>query len=75
MNIQKIVGENIRFIRQKRGLTLEALAGKAKTSFSHISDIERGIKAPTIITIAKLAKVLQVTPAILMTPDAYKQIE
>jgi transcriptional regulator with XRE-family HTH domain len=75
MGIQRIVGDNIRFIRQKKGITLDELSVKSKMSRTFISDVERRKKLPSILTIAKIAKVLKVEPAFLLTPNAYRSIE
>lgn len=75
MNLQQIVGDNIRFIRQKKGISLDELSGKAKMSRTFISDVERSIKIPSILSIEKIAKALKVEPALLLTPNAYKNID
>jgi transcriptional regulator with XRE-family HTH domain len=75
MEIKRIVGDNIRFIREKRGQTQDDLAILAKMSKTFVGDIERAQKAATVVSIAKLAKVLRVTPALLLTPYGYKTIE
>lgn len=75
MNIKQIVGDNIRFIREKRGWTQEDLAIVSKMSKTFIGDIERGEKSPTIITVEKMAKALKVEPNILLIKDAFKSID
>jgi transcriptional regulator with XRE-family HTH domain len=75
MKITQVAGDNVRFIREKRGLTQEELAIIAKMSKTFVGDIERGSKAPTITSLAKLAKALKVSPADLLTPNAYKTDE
>lgn len=55
------LGSNIRRHRDMLGLTQEALAEKADLDQTYISGIERGLRNPGIINIAKLAKALQIT--------------
>ena len=74
MNIKQVVGDNIRFIREKRGITQEDLAIIAKMSKTFIGDIERAQKAPTTVSLAKIARALKIDPSILLIPNAYKTI-
>jgi transcriptional regulator with XRE-family HTH domain len=75
MNIMQVVGDNVRFIRQKRKMTLDDMSFLTKMSKTFISDIERSVKVASIISIEKIAKALKVEPSVLMTKDAYRDIE
>ena len=75
MNIKQIVGDNIRFIREKKGWIQEDLAIVAKLSKTYIGEVERGQKAITIVALQRIAKALKVDPAMLMTKDAYRSME
>ena len=46
-------------MRIARGLTQPEVATRVGTSASNISDLERGIKVPTLTTVARLAEALQ----------------
>jgi transcriptional regulator with XRE-family HTH domain len=72
MKIKQIVGDNIRFIREKKGWVQEDLSIVSKISRTYLSEIERGLKSPTIVTLEKIAKALKVSVAILVTPKAYQ---
>jgi len=45
-------------MRAERGLTQPEIAARIGTSASNISDLERGIKVPTLTTVARLADAL-----------------
>ena len=56
----KEFGENLRLIRQRHGLTMETLASDAEIEYRHLGRIERGEINTTIISLLKIAKVLNV---------------
>lgn len=67
----QIFGEHIRVLRQERGLTQERLAGKADLTTGFVNSIEHGRKVPSLTTILKLAKALELgAPDLLAGFDA-----
>ncbi|MFY0686577.1 MAG: helix-turn-helix transcriptional regulator [Cyclobacteriaceae bacterium] len=60
-----LFGANLRKIRESKGLSQESLAAKANTTLSQVGRIERGLRAPTILTVVRLALALDTDPAIL----------
>ncbi|GBU28289.1 hypothetical protein R84B8_01847 [Treponema sp. R8-4-B8] len=52
--------------RKKKGLSQEKLAEIANLHRTYISDIERGVRNPTITTIFTLCKALNITPTELL---------
>ena len=54
-----LFGARLRELRVERSLTQPDLAGRVGTSASNVSDLERGIKVPTLTTIARLAAALE----------------
>ncbi len=69
MDMRKLVGRNLRRIRQEKGLTQEQLAERSGFSQQYISGLETGHRNPTIVTIYELAQILGVTHMDLVMPD------
>lgn len=67
--IQRIMGlkNNIRALRQERGLTLSQLAGQVGMSTPHLSEIERGVKNLNNQHMERLSKALRGQPYELIT--------
>lgn len=61
MDVRKLVGQNVRRIRQKKGLTQEQFADVSGFSQQYISGLEKGQRNPTVVTVYELAKALGVT--------------
>jgi transcriptional regulator with XRE-family HTH domain len=55
-------GRRLRQLRRERDLTQEQLAEAAEISLDMLSNIERGINAPSFETIAKLSEGLKLPP-------------
>ena len=62
-----MVGENVRQLRMSRGMTQEHLAEVSGFSQQYISDLERGRRNPTVVSLFGLAQALDTTPAELVT--------
>ena len=56
----KNLGNNVRRIRQEKGLTMEALANEAEIEYRQLGRIERGEINTTIISLLRLADVLRI---------------
>ena len=54
------LGKRIKAVREKRGLTQEALAEKAGVSRGYLARLETGRHDPAVSTVEKLAKALRV---------------
>ena len=52
------LGNNIRAIRSEKGISQEELAFKINSARNFIGCIERAEKAPTVITLARIANAL-----------------
>jgi transcriptional regulator with XRE-family HTH domain len=63
-------GRAVKQQREASGLSLRMLAARSGISPSMISDIERGRKSPTVITLLRLAQALEVSAAALIDGGA-----
>ena len=61
MDMRKLVGRNVKRIRQEKGLTQEQLAEVSGFSQQYISGLEQGRRNPTIVSIYELATALGVS--------------
>ncbi len=68
MDMRKVVGDNVRRIRQKKDLTQEQFAEISGYSQQYISGLEKGKRNPTVITVFELAAALGVSHIELMRP-------
>ncbi|NIJ43495.1 transcriptional regulator with XRE-family HTH domain [Parvibaculum indicum] len=66
MDIRRQLGLNVRRIRAEKGWSQEDLAFESGLHRTYISGIERGIRNPTIVILAKLAETLEVEPGELL---------
>ncbi|WP_210419036.1 helix-turn-helix transcriptional regulator [Bradyrhizobium sp. NAS80.1] len=57
---RKIVGKNVRRIRQERGMTQEKLAFEAEIDLTYVGGIERGKRNPSLLVLARIAEALSV---------------
>ncbi len=65
-DLAPVVGQNLRRLRVKRGLSLEKLSQKSGVSRAMLGQIELGQSAPTINVLWKIARALDVTFSSLM---------
>ena len=69
MDMRKLVGTNVRRLREARHLTQEQLADKSGFSQQYISGLEQGRRNPTVVTVYELAVALGVSHIDLMRAD------
>jgi transcriptional regulator with XRE-family HTH domain len=66
MDMRKLVGRNVKRVREKTGLTQEKLSEISGFSQQYISGLEQGRRNPTIVTLYELSQALGVTHMELM---------
>ncbi len=69
MDMRRLVGRNTRKIRLAKGLTQEQLAERSGFSQQYTSDLERGRRNPTVVSVYELAQALGVHYLELLQPD------
>jgi transcriptional regulator with XRE-family HTH domain len=62
------LGERIRELRRRRGLSQEALADAAGLDRTYISSCERGKRNASLLTLYRIAAALDVEPSTLLAP-------
>ena len=65
--VAKAFGRVLRDQRDTQDLSQEALALSADVDRTFVSQMERGIRQPTLTTLFKLANALDISPATLIT--------
>ena len=65
---KKELGDRLRAVRLKHGMTQQELARAIGTHFTTISAVERGVRALTLQQVAKLASALRVASDDLLSP-------
>lgn len=68
MDLVLQLGLNVRRQRQAKGLSQEALALEAGMKRSYVSELERGLRNPTVRALGRLADALCVDPGSLLRP-------
>lgn len=65
MELQRILGANVRHFRRSKHWTLERLASEVGLSRETIGKIERGTSAPLLETVERIAVALNTSPSVL----------
>ncbi len=57
-----LIGQVLQEYRTRKGMSQELLSGLAGLDRTHYSKIERGLRAPTLDTLFKIAQALDIAP-------------
>ena len=68
MDMRKLVGRNFSRLRRDKGLTQEQVEERSGFSQQYLSDLERGLRNPTIVTLYELSQALGVNQVELVKP-------
>lgn len=66
MDMRLLVGINFARVRKDKGFTQERFAETSGFTQQYVSDLERGRRNPTVVTLFHLASALGVTPVELV---------
>jgi len=69
MDMRRLVGRNFARMRREKGFTQERFAEVSGMTQQYVSDLERGRRNPTVVTLFHLASALGVSPVDLVMPD------
>jgi transcriptional regulator with XRE-family HTH domain len=67
MDLRQVFASNLRRLRYERGLSQEALAYEAGVNRSYVSKLEKSASYVGLEIVGKIATVLEVEPAELLT--------
>ena len=73
MDMRRLVGQNVKRIRLKEGLTQEKFAEISGFSQQYLSSLENGRRNPTVVTVYELASALGVSHMDLVRPIKKKK--
>ena len=69
MDMRKLVGRNFGKLRREKGFTQEHFAEVSGFTQQYVSDLERGRRNPTVVTLFHLAAALGISHIDLVQPD------
>lgn len=69
MDLVQLLGKNVRRLRIEQGLSQEELAFRAGMKRSYLSDLERGVRNPTVRAMGRLADALGLRAPALISSD------
>ena len=74
INVKKELGQRIRSLRKRQGLTQEEMADKCGLHWTYIGGLERGERNPTLTTMQKVAEGLGVSVHELLDAKAFQSV-
>jgi transcriptional regulator with XRE-family HTH domain len=69
MDMRKLVGRNFARLRREKRFTQERFAEVSGYTQQYVSDLERGLRNPTIVTLYHIATALGISHVDLVQPD------
>jgi transcriptional regulator with XRE-family HTH domain len=75
MDMRRRVGSNVRRFRLEKGMTQEQFAEASGFSQQYVSDLERGRRNPTVVSLYELAAPLGIDPIELLRAVAEQEAQ
>lgn len=76
MSVSLHFGRIVKRIREEHGLSQEVLADRADLNRSYVGEVERGTAMPSLGTVTKIAKALNLSSSLLLARyEAYEQTQ
>jgi len=76
MSLSINFGRIVKRLREERGLSQEVLADRAELNRSYVGEVERGTAMPSLSTVTKIAKALNLSSSDLLARyEAYEKAE
>lgn len=76
MSLARNFGYVVKRIREEQKLSQEVLADRADLNRSYIGEVERGLAMPSLSTVTKIAKALNLsTSNLLLRYETYEQTQ
>lgn len=66
-DLKKIISKNVKAKRKEAGITQSKLADKCGLSLTYISHVEQGLKWPSVKTVNKIARALNIPPSFILS--------
>ncbi len=69
MDMRKLIGRNFARLRREKALTQEEVSARSGFSQQYLSELERGKRNPTIVSLYELSQALGIDHMDLLRPD------
>lgn len=69
--MNKNIQINLKYYRELKGISQKKLAAELSISQGYISEIEKGLKSPTVRMLYKFAESLEICPHVLLPVTIY----
>ena len=66
-DLKKVISKNVKAKRKEAGITQSKLADRCGLGLTYISQIEQGLKWPSVKTVNKISKALKIPPSFILS--------